>query len=101
MCSLPLSHACSVARGSKRARAPNPAFYLLLLLLPHRPRRCCYQLVVASPPRAKSEAEALGVKKGDLVLSINGLKVVEMDSFEVTDYLATYEVNTRIFCDFC
>lgn len=53
------------------------------------------QLVVASPPKANSQAEKLGVKKGDLVSTINGLNVVNMDSFEVTDYLAKYQVSTR------
>lgn len=51
------------------------------------------QLVVASPPKAKSQAEKLGVKKGDLISSINGLNAVNMDSFEVTDYLAKYQVR--------
>ena len=51
------------------------------------------QLVVASPPKADSQAEKLGVKKGDLILSINGLDAVKMDSFEVTDYLAKYQVR--------
>lgn len=49
--------------------------------------------MVASPPKANSQAEKLGVKKGDLVSTINGLNVVNMDSFEVTDYLAKYQVS--------
>eukprot|EP00752_Nemacystus_decipiens_P007225 g6466.t1 len=55
------------------------------------------QLVVASPPKANSQAEKLGVKKGDLVSSINGLNAVNMDSFEVTDYLAKYQGKTVTF----
>ncbi|CAM9625897.1 unnamed protein product [Ectocarpus fasciculatus] len=55
------------------------------------------QLVVASPPKANSQAEKLGVKKGDLVSTINGLNVVNMDSFEVTDYLAKYQGKTVKF----
>ena len=56
------------------------------------PNHAASQLVVASPPKANSQAEKLGVKKGDLVSSINGLNAVNMDSFEVTDYLAKYQV---------
>lgn len=52
------------------------------------------QLVVASPPKANSQAEKLGVKKGDVISSINGLNAEKMDSFEVTDYLAMYQVCT-------
>lgn len=48
---------------------------------------------MASPPKANSQAEKLGVKKGDLVSSINGLNAAKMDSFEVTDYLAKYQVR--------
>eukprot|EP00904_Undaria_pinnatifida_P001332 jgi/Undpi1/1119/HiC_scaffold_10.g04581.m1 len=55
------------------------------------------QLVVASPPKADSQADKLGVKKGDLILSINGLDAVKMDSFEVTDYLAKYQGKTVTF----
>ena len=51
------------------------------------------QLVVASPPKAGSQADKLGVKKGDLILSINELDAVNMDSFAVTDYLAKYQVR--------
>ena len=51
------------------------------------------QLVVASPPKTNSQAEKLGVKKGDLILSINGLDSTKLDSFGVTDYLAMYQVR--------
>lgn len=54
------------------------------------------QLVVASPPKPNSEAEKLGVKKGDVISSINGLDAAKMDSFQVTDYLAMYQVCRRI-----
>lgn len=77
------------------------AFSSLVGSLPTRPTktqdtpscRAAPQLVVASPPKTNSQAEKLGVKKGDLVSSINGLNAVNMDSFEVTDYLAKYQVQ--------
>ncbi|CAM9993561.1 unnamed protein product [Ascophyllum nodosum] len=55
------------------------------------------QLVVASPPKTNSQAEKLGVKKGDLILSINGLDSTKLDSFGVTDYLAMYQGKTITF----
>lgn len=52
------------------------------------------QLAVASPPKAKSQAESFGVKKGDLVLSINGLRTARGDdTADVIDFLAKYEVG--------
>lgn len=55
------------------------------------------QLAVASPPRAKSQAESFGVKKGDVVASINGMDTAKMNSFDVIDFLAKYEGKTLTF----
>lgn len=51
------------------------------------------QLAVSSTPKAKSQAEGFGVKKGDLVMSINGIKTSGVESFDVVDFLAKYEVS--------
>lgn len=48
---------------------------------------------MSTPPIAGSQADKLDIKKGDLIYSINGMNVVEMDSLEVTDFLAKYEVR--------
>ncbi|CAM9862738.1 unnamed protein product, partial [Choristocarpus tenellus] len=54
------------------------------------------QLAVASPPKAKSEAAVMGIKKGDLVVGINGVSTDRMTSFDVIDFLAKYEVREMI-----
>lgn len=38
------------------------------------------------------------MKKGDVVASINGMDTAKMNSFDVIDFLAKYEVRFYCFC---
>lgn len=42
----------------------------------------------------------MGVKKGDIVASINGMNTAKMNSFDVIDFLAKYEVCLHV-CEVC